>query len=412
MDLSLRAIIILIKQYRWEVFLSICLFSNLYPQLPPLLYYMTWAGLILSAKKTGAVRAGQRASLSYALMGLIFFSTLINNALFDYRWIMMCVILYITLCKTSYEFYRFKDDFMFASLFGYLLTGPLNWYAHSIGHNEALTNLRRKYGEVLFTIDFSGYTNHPMWLSAACGIGVIFIAYWANVFWRNGKKLFSLLCLPLAYITIQTLIWGGSRSALGLSLCASLLFIWLSNKKAGNSVLIIGGLLALSSILAPILLSDADRLKTKLGGLELQDKEGKTSRTALWNARLEEFESSPIWGVGFAVTGLKDQAHTGRAETGSGWLTVLSQTGLIGLLLSLFILKRAYIPTNIIRGRPRIALYTSILVYLCLHTMFEAYLFQSGWYLCLVMWLLISIIDDYKMYELENENEEEIEIIN
>lgn len=31
-------------------------------------------------------------------------------------------------------------------------------------------------------------------------------------------------------------------------------------------------------------------------------------------------------------------------------------------------------------------------------TMFEGYLFQAGWYLCIVLRLTVSILDDYKKY--------------
>lgn len=93
------------------------------------------------------------------------------------------------------------------------------------------------------------------------------------------------------------------------------------------------------------------------------DEDGETSRTKLWDARLEEFKSSPLWGIGFGVTGIGDKATSGRAETGSGWLTVLSQTGIIGFTLVILIIKRAILPLKIIRNSPKIALYTSLLTF-------------------------------------------------
>lgn len=384
------------KEYKWEIFLSICLFSNLYPDLPQFLYYVLWIAFIYAIFKMRTKDAGSRSGLTYGLIGLIIFSTTINAALFDYRWIMMCIILFITLCKTSYRFFRFKERFLFVSLFGYAITGLLNNYAHIKNINYQL--LHPNYAGLQYTIDFTGFTNNPMWLSAACGIGLIFFAYWMNLLWGNGKKLYALLILPLMFLTLQTLVWGGSRSALGISIVSSLLLVWLSNKNVGKTILIFGAFAVMASIITPIILSDSERMQTKKGGFNFVDESGETSRTALWNARLEEFSSSPLWGIGFGVTGIGDKARTGRAETGSGWLIVLSQTGIIGFTFALLLLKKAILPLKIIRKNPRMALYTALLIYMSLHTLFEAYIFQSGWYLCFVFWLTVSILDDYRKY--------------
>ena len=165
-------IISLLKNYRIEIFLSLCLFSNLYPDLPKFLYYVLWLAFIYAISKFKTHNAAIRSNLAYGLIGLIIFTTIINAAIFDYRWIMMCVILFITLCRTSYRFFKFKERFLFISLFGYAITGLLNNYAHIKNINYQLYSWVHAGQE--FTIDFSGFTCHPMWLSAACGIGLIF----------------------------------------------------------------------------------------------------------------------------------------------------------------------------------------------------------------------------------------------
>lgn len=389
-------IISLLKNYRIEIFLSLCLFSNLYPDLPKFLYYVLWLAFIYAISKFKTHNAAIRSNLAYGLIGLIIFTTIINAAIFDYRWIMMCVILFITLCRTSYRFFKFKERFLFISLFGYAITGLLNNYAHIKNINYQLYSWVHAGQE--FTIDFSGFTCHPMWLSAACGIGLIFFAYWMNLLWNRGKKIYSLLILPLMFLTLQTLVWGGSRSALGISIVASLLLVWLSNKNIGKTFIIFGAFAIMASIITPIILGDSERMQTKQGGFNLVDENGNNSRTALWNARIKEFSTSPIWGIGFGVTGTGDNAKSGRSETGSGWLTVLSQTGLVGFMLSILLFKRALLPLKLLRYNPKMALYTSLLIFMSLHTLFESYIFQSGWYLCFVFWLTIGILDDYRKY--------------
>ena len=150
-------------------------------------------------------------------------------------------------------------------------------------------------------------------------------------------------------------------------------------------------------------------MQTKHGGLNLRDDRGTTSRTRLWNDRVEEFESSPIWGVGFGVAGIGDDAKVGRVETGSGWLTVLSQTGIIGFILVLLSVKKAFLPLSVLREDDKLTLFSIVLFYFCIHSLFEAYMFQAGWYLCLIFWMLVSVLDDSKEYGFPNDviNEED-----
>ena len=37
----------------------------------------------------------------------------------------------------------------------------------------------------MFTLDFSGFTNRPMWLSAACTIATIFFVYEMIIIWQK-----------------------------------------------------------------------------------------------------------------------------------------------------------------------------------------------------------------------------------
>ena len=285
---------------------------------------------------------------------------------------------------------------MFVSLFGYVITGLLNNYAHTVNINYQLKHWL--YIGQDFTLSFSGFTNNPMWLSAACGIGIIFLTYWMNLLWHRKKIILSLLMLPMIFLSLQTLVWGASRSALIISIGASVLLFFLTNKSVNRIIVMLMAFAMLAYVATPIIMADSEKMQSKKGGMDFVDEDGETSRTALWNMRFREFSSSPLWGVGFAVTGIEDEAMIGRAETGSGWLTVLSQMGIIGIVLCLMIVYRAILPLSLLRGNPRMALYSAILAYMCLHSIFEAYLFQSGWYLCFVFWLIVSILDDYKKY--------------
>ena len=67
-----------------------------------------------------------------------------------------------------------------------------------------------------------------------------------------------------------------------------------------------------------------------------------SSRDDLWSARVAEFESSPIWGIGFSSVDLEKTSvrANGGIEPGSSWFFMLSSVGLFGtLFFSILILR-------------------------------------------------------------------------
>ena len=132
-----------LKTYKLEFVCTICLFSNLYMDIPSLSYYLLWVIFGFLIKKYKTKDAGKRKSLTYILIGIIIFSTIVNFAFLDYRWIMMCIILYLTMCKTSLRFLIFKERLLFVILFGYIITDLLKNYAHHkvINYQQKQLNL-------------------------------------------------------------------------------------------------------------------------------------------------------------------------------------------------------------------------------------------------------------------------------
>ena len=378
-----------LKEYKWELMLTICMFSNLYPQLPQELYFIVWLAFVYAILKYHAISSGPRAKLTWCMIVLICITTFLSGII-EYRFVMMCLLLYITLATTSYEFYQFKLRFVFVSMIGYVITALLNFYAHLAGINM------RSWSSYDSMIDFSGFTSHGMWLGAACGISNIYILYKFYHFYKEKRKLQASIYLGLLFLSIMVSIWAGSRSALAasvLGMCCLLLFI---TEKMNKSLKLLMGLGVIVMMLLPVFEDNAKRIIDKQ---QYQESIGETSRDRLWNERIEEFKSSPIIGVGFGVYGIGKKSHGGRTESGSGWLSVLSQTGIVGFLIIIMLIKRAYIPVSVLRNNEQLAFLMCLLIFLLSHTMFEGYLFQSGWYLCLVVWLLVSVLDDYKYFE-------------
>lgn len=378
-----------IREYKWELILTICMFSNLYLQLPVWLYYIDWIAFIYAIQKFHAKTAGPRTRLTWSMIILICFTTVLSGII-EYRFAMMCLLLYITLATTSYDFYQFKVRFLFVSMIGYVFTAFLNFYAHLAGINM------RSWSSTSAMIDFSGFTWHGLWLGAACGIANIYLLYKFYHFLRDRRKTLTIVYLGVLFISVMVTIWAGSRSALAASVLGMGCLVLLITEKVGKSIQLLIGFGMAVMLLMPFFEENAQRMISKQ---DYQERIGRTSRDELWNERIAEFQSSPLIGVGFGVFGVGEEKHGGRTESGSGWLSVLSQTGIIGFLLVVLIMKRAIHPISTLRGNERLAFLTSLLAFLASLTVFEGYLFQSGWYLCLVTWLIVSVLDDYRYYE-------------
>lgn len=407
----IRRIIDFALYYKYELLLTICLFSNLYPQLPGYLYYVSVAGIAMAMCKM-KVRKTARTRLVFTLILFLLFSALLAGT-FDTKAISMAAILFISLAYSSEVFYRFKYTFMYISLIAYAFTSIINFYAKRAGINF--------YDGMMISIwgssngEFSGYTCHPMWLSAACGIGTIFFVYAMIVMYKRGNKKATCLLGVVSLVSIWTTMQGGSRSASGISVLCCLFLILNAFESATQKNKFLIPIILVGLMTIPTMVTDNAQFARKQGGLALVDNSGQSSRSLLWAARITEFESSPIFGVGPGVIKVQPMGFENSTETGSGWLTALAQTGIIGFVLVCMLVYKARLPKYVLKSDSTAALMEAVMLFLCLHSLFEAYMFQVGWYMCFVFWLLVSILDDYKTYgpipELEDSlfGEKEIE---
>ena len=124
-----------------------------------------------------------------------------------------------------------------------------------------------------------------------------------------------------------------------------------------------------------------------------------SSRDALWNDRISEFNSSPIFGIGFAsIATERNNQHLyesdGKVETGSSWLNILSMIGILGLTIYIFlILKALYLLYKNIKLNLKISSYLiSLLIFWLFHMIAEGYVLASGSVLFFLSWLLIGFI--------------------
>lgn len=198
------------------------------------------------------------------------------------------------------------------------------------------------------------------------------------------------MILASLYVTMV----GASRSAFFLSLACLLLIIWMQSKNfAVVQNLVVVGVAAVA--FAPFLMKNSEAMMNKKNGLEITTE--NTSRDELWAQRMEEFKSSPIFGIGFAAHGVGLNKRVGRNESGGSFISVLAQAGIIGIFFVALIWMAAILFPKQIGSDPNMILFYAGFVFMSIHSILEGYMFQAGWYLCLIIWLVLGLMTEHKM---------------
>lgn len=230
-------------------------------------------------------------------------------------------------------------------------------------------------------------------------ISIIYIITFLISYYKKLKLWEFFLFMPLLFGCISMMLTASSRTAF-IGTMASIIFITFYMSKGNLKQLpVIMLALGVLFVLAFILFSDDMRgiIEYKQAG----DISGVNikSRESMWNTRIEEFKSSPMCGIGFATISnpTKFGQEKGVIEVGSGWLSVLSQTGILGSICILFILvpnilflfkckDKSYCFTWLI-GLSAIFLISPIS---------EAYITAVGAVLCCLFWLTVSVVDSFR----------------
>jgi len=377
-----------------ELLITFCIFSNLYPyNIPGFVYYI---GLALLGYKMSrySVRMEQRYSIYVVFLAVVWLASIVNMAL-DLRLILFTAIL--VLCGpfvTSLRWHLFKKKLMRNFVIGFAGTVIISLIAKLQGVNNQIIRYGGSMTEFGGVDEFSGYAKFPMWNSAAAAMSIIFFSYllFRNR-GKNAKYQYFLLFMLLASVYVCLL--SASRSAFGLAAVSSgLLFWWLSfNAKAIFKYLMVFGLIGVLSF--PFFMKSAERMILKQ---ETQKESGVTSRDALWNKRMAEFNSSPVFGVGYAVNGVGMKRAIGRDESGGSWIAILAQTGVVGFVVALILWLRTFTSVKKVKYDTEYVLMYAIFCFFTVHTVLEGYMFQGGWYMCVVCWMCVGVLSEAQMY--------------
>lgn len=397
-------ILYFIKHNKIELLITICILSNLFPFYFGTNIYYVGLGLMAYKMKQMKVKHNKNATLFILFVMLIIVSSFVNMML-DLRMVLFAFVLFLS-CPiyTSLRWHLYKKKLMKCLFVGFVGVVLVNMYAKVIGFNlRALT----QQWEDLTDKQFSGFCDQPMWLAAASAVSTIYCAY--LVFSQRKKttmerNIYVALLLCSIYITMIS----GSRAAFLAAIGATCVALYLLVKNKGRLIKYVISCVVVVLVLSPVLFS-RETIGAMMAKQEYQEETGTTSRDAIWTDRMAEFKSSPLIGVGFGAHGIGEDKEVSRVETGGGWISILSQTGIIGLILALSIILKAFTPIRKIRqDNSMICIYAAYFFFI-VHSIVEGYMFQGGWYLCLIFWMVIGLLIENKQYgpmisQLKQEN--------
>lgn len=230
---------------------------------------------------------------------------------------------------------------------------------------------------------FAGLTNHSMMLGPIAGIGACFMASKAV----NTKKKNYWIFVALA---LGSVLFSASRSAFAAAIAGVTMT---SYKQAGTTSRFVG-----IGVIAILLLSMTFTLWSGALTGVLEKNRGTSlnfdSRSGLWDKSLNEFESNPLFGVGFCSSSdVSSVSKSGAIESGSSWLNVLSMLGLVGCFFVVIIMLKA-LYSAYKRNDEYGALLFGVLVLFYIHMMAEGYIFAGGSFLAFMLWLTVGVSID------------------
>lgn len=365
---------------------------------------------ILAVNNIITVTPGLPMPLYYAVFGVVFVLGIIaEQPRFDgVITLFVIAILFSLIGNTIPDFFKAEQRFI-SFLLVFCLLSP--WF-----FNSYLSELRTyifKYTNILLVVVvvlsflgnvsgafsgigrsdmFQGLTSHSMLLGPIAAI-VMLLAVW-KASQKNIQRKVLFACIVLVVICLYTLLLCGSRGSLiGGVLSTFVLLLIVFRRSFSKIIKLVGILVLLLAATVPYWSAYTANIDKKN---EYAQEEGDNfaSRSELWGYRYEEFQQSPIIGIGFASAN-KGEINTvnGRIEPGTSWGVLFAQLGILGAipLIILFIsyfrkLYRSEDEFN--KGK----LLFSILLFFTVHMVVEGYILGAGSFMFFYVWLLLGII--------------------
>lgn len=251
--------------------------------------------------------------------------------------------------------------------------------------------------------NFAGLMNQSMVLGPVAAISGIYSFY--NYLSTRIVK-FKIFYLTLAGLSGLVVILASSRLAFA-GYIAGMIFLFakpFKHRFLYTVIVIVFGLSVFSRI------DDGSTEVEQSIDKGMVEKGMNNSREMLWNDRIKEFKENPIFGVGFSAQDdelieSENASLGGRIEPGSGYLMILSMTGLFGLSMFIWYMYFLFNNRRFWREIFKNEVYKlSILAFFAVHFIGEGYIYSAGSMLASFFWLIIGITfpyDNIKKYHIK-----------
>jgi O-antigen ligase len=164
-----------------------------------------------------------------------------------------------------------------------------------------------------------------------------YLAQFAMFFWGAAqffkRKKIKLLCYGLVALTIFATMYTFSRGAYG----AILVSIFILGALKDRKLLVLGVIFLLTweAVVPPAVRERVNMTQNSNGQLEASANE----RVKLWRAAEESILSNPVFGTGFATYQMTNHVDNLR-DTHNWYVKVVVETGIVGLMIVLFMLQQ------------------------------------------------------------------------
>lgn len=376
-----------LKKSALYIFLSFCLVASAIVVIPNgNIYYMIGLAIIFLTSLRFNQRNNRERDLYIMFLLACFLSSIINDV-YNYRmFVFALTLIACTPITMSERIVRFRTRYLFFSLLVFPIISVISLYCYFVGFNC----FSPEEGDV--TWDFSAIFPHPMWLAAAVGLANTVILWLVLL---SKKVVFRYLFILILLLSLFLSVVAASRSALAASLISMSLLLLIRSTNIKKLLVNITVTSALLFILFPIYYEHSGRIQSKM---EYSADYKYGSRQEHFYYGFEHLKDNPIVGAGFATAYYENRKVVGRLESGSGWLSILFQTGIVGSCVMIFLLYRLRRLRKFIKSNNRLQLFLACFVFLCFHSCFEGYILTSGYYLCILFWVMLGLLDVYPKY--------------
>lgn len=241
---------------------------------------------------------------------------------------------------------------------------------------------------------FTGLYNHSMLMGPLAGLSSLAM-FRGYLLYRGCKK--SWFLVVISFLSLFLSMLAGSRIAL-ISTLLGLLFMYFKGIGSNKMPFFRGvGIVTIIAVLSfPLWKPMAFRVIEKMN-YSLEQQDAFVTRALLWKTRIDEFRSSPFYGIGFGVVtnydGLNNKELNGKIEPGSSWLVLLSMTGIIGLslifwffqkLLFAMLFEKKFILNS--------AFFGGLILFFMVHMIGEGYILSAGSLMFVFIWTILGVV--------------------